>query len=86
MLRRSIALANKCAHQRISSLSVSSNINSNLPKQVEEEHREARTWLARFNMKDVPKHLCEVHFSRASGPGGQNVNKHVALYGIHVID
>ncbi|KAL9640383.1 MAG: hypothetical protein Q9164_000326 [Protoblastenia rupestris] len=41
----------------------------------EEEHKEARTWLSRFNVKDIPKTICEVTYSRASGPGGQNVNK-----------
>ncbi|KAL9099918.1 MAG: hypothetical protein Q9163_004645 [Psora crenata] len=42
---------------------------------LEEEHREARAWLSRFNVSSIPKNICEVTFSRASGPGGQNVNK-----------
>ncbi|KAM0798742.1 peptidyl-tRNA hydrolase [Usnea florida] len=41
----------------------------------DESHREARTWLARFNANTIPKNICEVTFSRSSGPGGQNVNK-----------
>lgn len=41
----------------------------------EEEHKEARTWLASFNINAIPKKACEVTFSRSSGPGGQNVNK-----------
>ncbi|KAL9126528.1 MAG: hypothetical protein Q9217_004432 [Psora testacea] len=42
---------------------------------LEEEHKDARTWLSRFNVNSIPKNICEVTFSRASGPGGQNVNK-----------
>ena len=42
----------------------------------EEDHRDARIWLARFNAKTIPKDLCELTFSRSSGPGGQNVNKY----------
>lgn len=41
----------------------------------EEDHREARTWLARFDANTIPKTVCEVTLSRSSGPGGQNVNK-----------
>lgn len=46
---------------------------------TEEEHREARTWLARFNVNSIPKTICDVSFSRASGPGGQNVNKYISM-------
>ena len=42
----------------------------------DEDHKEARTWLARFNAHTIPKNICEVSFSRSSGPGGQNVNKY----------
>ena len=42
----------------------------------EQDHREARTWLEEFNADAIPKHICEVTFSRSSGPGGQNVNKY----------
>ena len=41
-----------------------------------ESHREARTWLAKYNANTIPKNICEVTFSRSSGPGGQNVNKY----------
>lgn len=41
----------------------------------DEDHREARTWLARFNVNTISKNIGEVTFSRSSGPGGQNVNK-----------
>lgn len=41
----------------------------------DEGHKEARTWLARLNASTIPKNICEVTFSRSSGPGGQNVNK-----------
>lgn len=43
---------------------------------AEEDHNDARTWLARFNANTIPKDLCELTFSRSSGPGGQNVNKY----------
>lgn len=45
------------------------------PYKNEDEHKDARTWLARFNVNTIPKNTFEVSFSRASGPGGQNVNK-----------
>lgn len=45
----------------------------------EEEHRDARKWLAKFNVNSIPKNICEVTFSRSSGPGGQNVNKYNPL-------
>ncbi|KAF2433749.1 hypothetical protein EJ08DRAFT_583287 [Tothia fuscella] len=34
-----------------------------------------RQWLSKFNLETIPKRLCELSFSRSSGPGGQNVNK-----------
>ena len=50
---------------------------SNSAKRIDEEdHREARTWLASFNPNMLPKNICEVTFSRSSGPGGQSVNKY----------
>ena len=42
----------------------------------EEDHREARTWLAKFNADTIPKNIGQFTFSRSSGPGGQNVNKY----------
>ena len=39
------------------------------------EQKEARVWLSKFEVENIPKKLCEVTFSRSSGPGGQNVNK-----------
>ncbi|KAL1986626.1 hypothetical protein VTN96DRAFT_6004 [Rasamsonia emersonii] len=47
----------------------------NAEEHEEEELREAREWLAKLNSKSIPRHICEVSFSRSSGPGGQNVNK-----------
>ncbi len=41
----------------------------------EEEQAVGRQWLATFEQSKVPKDSCEVSFSRASGPGGQKVNK-----------
>ncbi|KAI5248391.1 hypothetical protein E4T42_05663 [Aureobasidium subglaciale] len=35
----------------------------------------ARRWLANFNAETIPRNICDVSFSRSSGPGGQNVNK-----------
>jgi peptidyl-tRNA hydrolase ICT1 len=42
----------------------------------------ARDWLTGLNRQTIPRHICEVSFSRSSGPGGQNVNKSV----IHLED
>ena len=45
----------------------------------EEEQKAARQWLASYNPSTIPRNLCDVSFSRSSGPGGQNVNKYEAL-------
>ncbi|KAL1975616.1 hypothetical protein VTN31DRAFT_4008 [Thermomyces dupontii] len=42
---------------------------------TEADLREAREWLAGFSPKSIPRNICEISFSRSSGPGGQNVNK-----------
>jgi peptidyl-tRNA hydrolase ICT1 len=41
----------------------------------EEELKAARQWLSKLDPETIPRDLCEVSFSRSSGPGGQNVNK-----------
>ncbi|CCE81521.1 Piso0_002180 [Millerozyma farinosa CBS 7064] len=41
----------------------------------EVEIQAAKAWLANFSAEKVPKHLFDVSYSRASGPGGQKVNK-----------
>ncbi|PLN80459.1 hypothetical protein BDW42DRAFT_112698 [Aspergillus taichungensis] len=41
----------------------------------DDEVTEARRWLSTFDSKSIPRHLCEISFSRSGGPGGQNVNK-----------
>ncbi|SMY28682.1 unnamed protein product [Zymoseptoria tritici ST99CH_1A5] len=41
----------------------------------EEELKAARQWLQKLDADTIPRDLCEVSFSRSSGPGGQNVNK-----------
>lgn len=35
----------------------------------------ARKFLATFSKDTIPRRICEVGYSRSSGPGGQNVNK-----------
>ena len=42
---------------------------------TEEDLSAARKWLANLNPDTIPSNLCEITFSRSSGPGGQNVNK-----------
>lgn len=44
----------------------------------DEDLAAARTWLASLNPRTIPRHLCEVSFSRSGGPGGQHVNKYVS--------
>ena len=34
-----------------------------------------RNWLPSFTLDKIPRRICELSFSRSSGPGGQNVNK-----------
>ncbi|KIW02844.1 uncharacterized protein PV09_05900 [Verruconis gallopava] len=41
----------------------------------EDEIAACRKWMASFNPDSIPKRLCDISFSRSSGPGGQNVNK-----------
>ncbi|KAK8221847.1 hypothetical protein M8818_000012 [Zalaria obscura] len=41
----------------------------------DEEIAAARRWLADLNPDTIPRNICDVSFSRSSGPGGQNVNK-----------
>ena len=45
----------------------------------EEEVAAARRWLANFDPETLPRSICDVSFSRSSGPGGQNVNKYAML-------
>ncbi|KAK8197025.1 uncharacterized protein BKA78DRAFT_245960 [Phyllosticta capitalensis] len=41
----------------------------------EEDIKAARQWLDHLNPETIPRTMCDVSFSRSSGPGGQNVNK-----------
>ncbi|CZT20175.1 related to peptidyl-tRNA hydrolase domain protein [Ramularia collo-cygni] len=41
----------------------------------EDELKAARQWLSNLDLNTIPRELCDVSFSRSSGPGGQNVNK-----------
>ncbi|KAK1824980.1 hypothetical protein LTR12_000521 [Friedmanniomyces endolithicus] len=34
----------------------------------------ARIWLSNLNPNTIPRTICQISFSRSSGPGGQNVN------------
>lgn len=40
----------------------------------------ARQWLSSYSPDTIPRRICDIGFSRSSGPGGQNVNKLVASY------
>lgn len=46
-----------------------------LDAESEEEHKQAREWMSDVDVKIITKHMCDISFSRSSGPGGQNVNK-----------
>ncbi|KAI9261640.1 hypothetical protein BDA99DRAFT_511996 [Phascolomyces articulosus] len=37
--------------------------------------KEASEWINKFNKDKIPQDQLRIHFSRSSGPGGQNVNK-----------
>ncbi|KAF4547715.1 RF-1 domain-containing protein 1 [Elsinoe fawcettii] len=41
----------------------------------EDDIKQARAWLERFNSDTLPRNIFDFSFSRSSGPGGQNVNK-----------
>jgi hypothetical protein len=41
----------------------------------EAELKAARAWLAKLDAETIPREICDISFSRSSGPGGQNVNK-----------
>lgn len=77
MLRRKLALRSLDVEQLPYYIHSVHRCLSNPAKRLDDEdHREARTWLASFNPNTLPKHICEVTFSRSSGPGGQSVNKY----------
>lgn len=42
----------------------------------EAELKAARQWLKDLNPETIPQKLCEMSFSRSSGPGGQHVNRY----------
>lgn len=46
----------------------------------DQEIEQARKWLANFDADTIPRSICDVSFSRSSGPGGQNVNKWVCMH------
>ncbi|KAI9773424.1 MAG: hypothetical protein M1840_007640 [Geoglossum simile] len=41
----------------------------------DEQLANVRQWLANLRADTIPRNICNVSFSRSSGPGGQNVNK-----------
>lgn len=44
----------------------------------EDEIEAARKWLAKLDADTIRQNaICDISFSRSSGPGGQNVNKYV---------
>ena len=42
-------------------------------------YKEATSWQHSFQWQNIPKEHVSVTFSRSSGPGGQNVNKGLAI-------
>ncbi|KAK8156510.1 hypothetical protein BKA80DRAFT_208261 [Phyllosticta citrichinensis] len=49
--------------------------DSHAPTAKEDEVKAARQWIDHLNPETIPRSICDVSFSRSSGPGGQNVNK-----------
>ncbi|KAK7521537.1 peptidyl-tRNA hydrolase domain protein [Phyllosticta citriasiana] len=45
------------------------------PPASEDEVKAARQWIEQLNPETIPRSMCDISFSRSSGPGGQNVNK-----------
>ena len=60
-------------HGRSYRLLSSLSVNNEGPG--ESDLHEARQWLDAFDAESLPKSICDISFSRSSGPGGQNVNK-----------
>jgi len=54
---------------------VSSHRSLQHAKPNDEDLKAARIWLNHLNSKTVPRSICDISYSRSSGPGGQNVNK-----------
>lgn len=52
---------------------------------TEADHAGARQWLNTFHATSIPQNICEISFSRSSGPGGQNVNKYVLEKMLHYL-
>jgi peptidyl-tRNA hydrolase ICT1 len=52
----------------------------------EEDLQKARIWLDSLHAETIPKSICEMSFSRSSGPGGQNVNKYARILFVICID
>ncbi|KAF2144551.1 uncharacterized protein K452DRAFT_266480 [Aplosporella prunicola CBS 121167] len=42
---------------------------------ADEDVAAARKWLTGLTPETIPRSICDISFSRSSGPGGQNVNK-----------
>ncbi|CAL5870222.1 uncharacterized protein PFLUO_LOCUS4457 [Penicillium psychrofluorescens] len=61
------------SRRRLLSLFFSRRASSQSARPDQEIH-DARQWLSALSPKSIPR-LGQVSFSRASGPGGQNVNK-----------
>ncbi|MCJ1475137.1 hypothetical protein MMC13_003797 [Lambiella insularis] len=55
-------------------LGFSSHIENN-EGPSDDDQQVARKWLASYSPTTVPRRICNISFSRSSGPGGQNVNK-----------
>ena len=65
------------AQTRLCRSIVSSGQGPNLEETSRDDQKAARLWLSTFGSKTIPRNLCEISFSRSSGPGGQNVNKYL---------
>ena len=63
------------ASRRAAALSEDPNQGQDQGQGQSEDLAAARRWLSKLDVHTVPRHLCEIAFSRSGGPGGQNVNK-----------
>ena len=79
MLRAQFGLRSCWKHTETISIANRSLVTTpekrNLNESSEDEQKAARQWLGSFNSKTIPRSICDISFSRSSGPGGQNVNK-----------
>jgi hypothetical protein len=78
MLRHVIHSNGTCRHLVRHSARLYSIRGTGAGEVDDEEVKAARQWLAKLDADTIRQNaICDISFSRSSGPGGQNVNKYL---------